>query len=89
MIDITRMGVTTMDGVFAGGDSAGAGTKAYVADAIASGKVAALAIVCYLTGTDASKEFAGHRIGAASSFSFQHFVDPKTYPSDLTKIAPL
>lgn len=75
-----------MDGVFAGGD--GAGTKAYVADAIASGKVAALAIVCYLTGTDASKEFAGHRIGAASSFSFQHFMDPKTYPSDLTKIVP-
>jgi len=53
-----------------------------------SGKVAALAIVCYLTGTDASKEFAGHRIGAASSFSFQHFMDPKTYPSDLTKIVP-
>jgi len=86
MIDITRMGVTTMDGVFAGGD--GAGTKAYVADAIASGKVAALAIVCYLTGTDANKEFAEHRIGAASSFSFQHFMDPKTYPSDLAKIVP-
>ena len=86
MIDITRMGVTTMDGVFAGGDSAG--TKAYVADAIASGKVAVLAIICYLTGTDANKEFAGHRIGSASSFSFQHFIDPKTYPSDLTKIVP-
>jgi NADPH-dependent glutamate synthase beta subunit-like oxidoreductase len=86
MIDITRLGATTMDGVFAGGD--GAGTKAYVADAIASGKVVALAIVCYLTGTDANKEFAEHRIGAASSFSFQHFVDPKTYPSDLTKIVP-
>lgn len=86
MIDITRMGVTTMDGVFAGGDCAG--TKAYVADAIASGKVAALAIICYLTDTDANKEFAGHRIGAASSFSFQHFIDPKTYPSDLTKIVP-
>jgi NADPH-dependent glutamate synthase beta subunit-like oxidoreductase/Pyruvate/2-oxoacid:ferredoxin oxidoreductase delta subunit len=84
MIDITGMGATTMDGVFAGGD--GAGTKAYVADAIASGKIAALAIVCYLNGTDVNKEFAEHRIGAASSFSFQHFVDPKTYPSDLTKI---
>jgi NADPH-dependent glutamate synthase beta subunit-like oxidoreductase/ferredoxin len=86
MIDITRMGVTTMDGVFAGGD--GTGTKAYVADAIASGKIAALAIVCYLNGTDVNKEFAEHRIGAASSFSFQHFIDPKTYPSDLRKIVP-
>lgn len=85
-INITRMGATTMDGVFAGGD--GAGTKAYVAEAIASGKVGALAIVSYLTGTDANKEFAAHRIGTASSFSFQHFVDPKTYPSDLTKIVP-
>jgi NADPH-dependent glutamate synthase beta subunit-like oxidoreductase/Pyruvate/2-oxoacid:ferredoxin oxidoreductase delta subunit len=86
MIDISATEATSMDGVFAGGDCAG--TKAYVADAIASGKVAALAIVSYLNGTDANKEFAKHQIGSVSSFSFQHFVEPKTYPADLTKIVP-
>ena len=75
---------TSMDGVFAGGDASG--TKAYVADAIASGKKAALAILCYLEGKDVGREFEAHRIGAAASFSFQHFRDPASYPADLKKI---
>ena len=57
-------------GVFAGGD--GAGTKAFVADAIASGKMGALAIRCYLEGKDDGEEFEHHRIGNRPSFSFQH-----------------
>ena len=74
-------------GVFAGGDSAG--TKAFVADAIASGKMGALAIYCYLEGKDAQKEFPRHQIGAGASFSFQHLLDPEHYPSDLTRVVML
>jgi Pyruvate/2-oxoacid:ferredoxin oxidoreductase delta subunit len=87
MIEISsETTATNVEGVFAGGDSAG--VKAYVADAIASGKTGALAILCYLEGKDAKKEFESHRIGAASSFSFQHFMDPETYPADLNKVVP-
>jgi NADPH-dependent glutamate synthase beta subunit-like oxidoreductase len=75
---------TTIEGVFAGGD--GAGTRAFVADAIASGKMGALAILCYLEGRDIEKEFQGHQIGTHASFSFQHLVDPGNYPVDLTKV---
>jgi NADPH-dependent glutamate synthase beta subunit-like oxidoreductase/Pyruvate/2-oxoacid:ferredoxin oxidoreductase delta subunit len=85
MIDISsETAATNIEGVFAGGDAAG--TRAYVADAIASGKTAALAILCFLEGKDAKKEFENHRIGAAASFSFQHFTDPEKYPADLKKI---
>ncbi len=86
MIDISAEGAAGMEGVFAGGDATG--TKAYVADAIASGKVGALAILCYLNGKDIKKEFEEHRIGTGPSFSFQHLVDPETYPADLKKIVP-
>jgi NADPH-dependent glutamate synthase beta subunit-like oxidoreductase len=87
MVEVSPATATTsIEGVFAGGD--GAGTKAFVADAIASGKVGALAIFCYLTGKDGKKEFEEHRIGTASSFSFQHVMDPEEYPVDLKKIVP-
>jgi NADPH-dependent glutamate synthase beta subunit-like oxidoreductase/Pyruvate/2-oxoacid:ferredoxin oxidoreductase delta subunit len=85
MIDISPdTAATKMEGVFAGGDAAG--TRAYVADAIASGKTAALAILCFLEGKDVKKEFENHRIGTAASFSFQHLKDPENYPADLKKI---
>lgn len=77
---------TNIEGVFAGGD--GAGARAFVADAIASGKLGALAIFCYLDGRDIKKEFENHQIGNEQSFSFQHFVDPEHYPADLKKVVP-
>lgn len=77
---------TSVDGVFAGGD--GAGTKAFVADAIASGKLGALAVYCYFEGKDVKKELKNHQIGNQQSFSFQHFLDPKHYPVDLKKVVP-
>lgn len=77
---------TNVAGVFAGGDSAG--NRAFVADAIASGKVAALSIFCYLEGRDFAKEYEHHRIGAGPSFSFQHLLTPDHYPADLKKIVP-
>jgi Pyruvate/2-oxoacid:ferredoxin oxidoreductase delta subunit len=77
---------TNIEGVFAGGD--GAGTKAFVADAIASGKKGALAISCYLKGIDMSKEFKDNQIGDRQTFSFQRFLDPDHYPADLKKIVP-
>jgi NADPH-dependent glutamate synthase beta subunit-like oxidoreductase/Pyruvate/2-oxoacid:ferredoxin oxidoreductase delta subunit len=77
---------TSIEGIFAGGDSSG--TRAYVADAIASGKKGALAISCYLDGNDFEKEFKTHQIGNQPSFSFQHFLDPEHYPADLKKVVP-
>lgn len=84
MIEASAIGATNVEGVFAGGDSAG--TKAFVADAIASGKMGALAIFCFLEGKNVNAEFEGHRIGARPSFSFQHLIDPENYSADLKKI---
>ncbi len=47
-------GATAAPGVFAGGDASGG--RAFVADAIASGKMGALAIYCYIEGKDADRE---------------------------------
>ncbi len=66
---------TNLEGVFAGGDSSG--TKAFVADAIAAGKMGALAIHCFLEGKEIRKEFEKHRIGARPSFSFSHPCRPR------------
>ena len=85
MIEVSpRTVATNVEGVFAGGDSAG--TKAFVADAIASGKTGALAIFCFIEGKDVQTELEGHRIGARPSFSFQHLIDPGNYPADLKKV---
>jgi Pyruvate/2-oxoacid:ferredoxin oxidoreductase delta subunit len=75
MIEISpETAATSLEGVFAGGDSAGG--KAFVADAIASGKIGALAISCFLEGKDFRREFENLQMGTRPSFSFQHFVDP-------------
>jgi NADPH-dependent glutamate synthase beta subunit-like oxidoreductase/Pyruvate/2-oxoacid:ferredoxin oxidoreductase delta subunit len=76
---------TNIPGVFAGGDSSGA--RAFVADAIANGKLGALAISCYLEGRDLIREFRTHQIGMGPSFSFQPFRDPGSVPVDLKKVA--
>ncbi|MGD0229560.1 MAG: FAD-dependent oxidoreductase [Syntrophorhabdales bacterium] len=84
MVEISSFGTTGAKDVFAGGD--GAGAKMFAADAIASGKMAALAIFCFFEGKDVGAEFALHRIGNRSSFSFQHVIDPEGYGADLKQI---
>jgi len=87
MIEITsERGTTAIEGVFAGGDSIGG--KAFVADAIASGKMATLAIVCFLEGKDSERAFQAARIGAGSSFAFQRFLHPADDLSDLKQVVP-
>jgi NADPH-dependent glutamate synthase beta subunit-like oxidoreductase len=77
---------TNIEGIFAGGDSAG--IKAFVADAIASGKIGALAIHCYLERKNVEEEFQGHQIGDGPSFSFQSFMNPGEYAVDLKRVVP-
>lgn len=77
---------TNIEGIFAGGDSAG--TKAFVADAIASGKTGALAIHCYIEGIDFGQEFQSHQIGEKPAFSFQSFMHQGDYQIDLKKVVP-
>ncbi|MCX8022248.1 MAG: NAD(P)-binding protein [Syntrophorhabdaceae bacterium] len=93
-ISITKRGVietsfvtgTNVDGIFAGGDSSG--NKAYVADAIASGKMGAFAIKCYLEGEDVQKEVEKYRIMDGSSISFGHILSPETHKADLRSTVP-
>ncbi len=75
---------TSVPGVFAGGDNAG--VKAFVADAIASGKTGALAIHCYINGKDLRKELESHRIAGGPSFSFAHVMDPEAAAIDLRQV---
>ncbi len=75
---------TSMQGVFAGGD--GAAAKGFVADAIASGKMGALAIHCFFGGKDVKKELEEHSIGHGPSFSFHHLIDPEDKRIDLKNI---
>jgi thioredoxin reductase/Pyruvate/2-oxoacid:ferredoxin oxidoreductase delta subunit len=77
---------TAVEGLFAGGD--GAGSKAFVADAIASGKMGAMAIACFFEGRDWEKEFESHRIGKGPSFSFHHFMHPGEDLIDLKHVVP-
>lgn len=77
---------TNIEGVFAGGD--GAGVNAFVADAVASGKVGALAVFCFLEGKDINQEFRDHQIGGRAPFSFQHVIAPGNYTIDLEKVVP-
>jgi NADPH-dependent glutamate synthase beta subunit-like oxidoreductase/Pyruvate/2-oxoacid:ferredoxin oxidoreductase delta subunit len=75
---------TSMEGVFAGGD--GAAVKGFAADAIASGKMGALAILCFFEGRDVKKELRKHFIGHGPSFSFHHLIDPEDNRIDLKNI---
>jgi heterodisulfide reductase subunit A len=78
---------TALRGVFAGGDSAGG--KAFVADAIADGKKAALSIFCFLEGRESARELEKLRIGSGSAFSFHSLVSPQENEVDLKKIVRL
>ncbi len=68
-----RFGRTSLPKIFVGGDMNGG--KAFVADAIASGKMGAMAISCFLEGRNVEAEFQRCRFGDRPSFSFQYFVD--------------
>ena len=69
-----RFGRTPHPKIFVGGDVTGG--KAFVADAIASGKMGALAISCLLEGKGIEAEFRCHQFGDRPSFSFRHFIGP-------------
>jgi Pyruvate/2-oxoacid:ferredoxin oxidoreductase delta subunit len=60
-----------------------------VADAVASGKLGALAISCYLQGKEFKQEFRCRQIGAGPSFSFLADLGPEGEPIDLKKVAAL
>jgi heterodisulfide reductase subunit A2 len=77
---------TNVKGVFAGGDLAG--ERAFVADAVAGGKRAALAIACFLEGRDVQKELERLRIGSRQSIAFGPFLDRGKDRADLRKVVP-
>jgi len=78
-------GRTSLPKVFAGGDAIGG--KAFVADAIASGKMGALSISCFIEGRDVETAFETHQIGNSQTFSFQHFIEgPQENPVDLKRV---
>jgi NADPH-dependent glutamate synthase beta subunit-like oxidoreductase len=64
-----RFGRTSLTRVFVGGDAAG--SNAFVADAIASGKQGALSIASSLEGRNLEEEFEIRRIGKGPSFSLE------------------
>ena len=68
---------------FAGGDASGG--KAFVADAIASGKMAALSMACFLQGRQVEEEFSRLRIGAGRGFSFSISWIPALHRVDLSR----
>jgi NADPH-dependent glutamate synthase beta subunit-like oxidoreductase/Pyruvate/2-oxoacid:ferredoxin oxidoreductase delta subunit len=74
---------TGIEGIFAGGDSAG--IKAFVADAIASGKTGALAISCFLEGKNFKNEFLTCSIADKPSFSFRHLMGQENISINLKK----
>ncbi|MBC8443538.1 MAG: FAD-dependent oxidoreductase [Deltaproteobacteria bacterium] len=85
LISIGSGGKTSLPQIFAGGDAAG--TKTFVADAIASGKKAALAISCYVEDQDFETEFRTCQIGQSQAFSFAHFLKkPKPDASDIETV---
>lgn len=84
MIGIDESGATAAPGVFAGGDASGG--RAFVADAIASGKMGALAIYCYIEGKDAAREYEALRIGAGPSFAFAPLANPDRPKVDLSDV---
>jgi NADPH-dependent glutamate synthase beta subunit-like oxidoreductase/Pyruvate/2-oxoacid:ferredoxin oxidoreductase delta subunit len=83
-----QFGRTPVGKVFVGGDATG--RKAFVADAIASGKMGAVAIHCFMEGEAIKEEFEAHQIGKGQNFSFQHFINsPNENLTDLKRVVSL
>ena len=80
-----QFGRTTLSKFFTGGDAAGG--NAFVADAIAGGKMGALAIFCYLEEKDLKQQFQANQLGTSQTFSFQHFLrDTGSAAADLKRV---
>jgi len=80
-----RFGRTSLPRVFAGGDAIGG--KAFVADAVASGKMGALSISCFIESRDVETMFQAHRIGNGQAFPFQHLIEgPEKNSVDLKRV---
>jgi len=71
-IETDSFGRTSNAKFFAGGDAAG--SSFFVADAIAGGKMGALAINCFLSAKDVDAQFKAYQLGISRTFSFQHFL---------------
>jgi NADPH-dependent glutamate synthase beta subunit-like oxidoreductase len=85
IIKVDEWSRTSVPKVFAGGDAIG--EKAFVADAIASGKRGALAIHCYLIGADFTQAYESCRIGNSKAFSMQHYIEaPEKGSPELKKV---
>lgn len=70
-IAVDSFGRTSHPRIFAGGDAAGSGT--FVAEAIAGGKMGALAIACMLEGADVEERFRAWRLGLSRTFAMRYF----------------
>ncbi len=80
-----RFGRTSLPKVFAGGDAIGG--KAFVADAIAGGKMGAFAISCFIEGRDVEGAFQAHQIGNSQTFPFHHLIEtPEKNSVDLKRV---
>jgi len=80
-----RFGRTSLPRFFAGGDATGG--KAFVADAIAGGKMGAFAISCFIEGRDVERAFQTHQIGNSQTFPFQHLIEtPEKDSVDLKRV---
>lgn len=82
-IDTDPYGRTSNPDFFAGGDAAGG--SAYVADAIAGGKMGAMAIHCYLSAGDIDAQFKCYQLGISRAFSFKHFLQQAKVDSENLK----
>jgi len=67
-----RFGRTSHPKFFSGGDAIKG--KAFVANAIAGGKMGAFAISCFFEGRDIEIEFQRYQIGDSQNYSFSHFI---------------
>ena len=67
-----RFGRTSLPKFFSGGDAIRG--KAFVANAIAGGKMGAFAISCFFEGRDIEIEFQRYQIGDSQIYSFPHFI---------------
>ncbi len=86
LIEVDRFGRTSHPKFFAAGDATGG--KAFVADAIAGGKLGALAIHCFLENRDVEGELQTLQIGKSSAFCTDQLTGSRqSRPVDLGRIA--
>jgi NADPH-dependent glutamate synthase beta subunit-like oxidoreductase/Pyruvate/2-oxoacid:ferredoxin oxidoreductase delta subunit len=82
-IETDAYGRTPNAKFFAGGDATG--SNAFVADAIAAGKMGALAIDCFLSGKNLETQFKSYQLGISRTYSFPHFLHQAQMASENLK----